>query len=143
MHRQNLTIETRGRGTVEITRAVQQVVERSGVVQGLCHLFVHHTSASLIVCENADPTVRRDLEHFAARLAPDGDPAFVHDSEGPDDMAAHIRSILTLTTLTIPVEGRRCDLGTWQGVYLWEHRTSPHRRRITVTVFGDHQDSTE
>jgi secondary thiamine-phosphate synthase enzyme len=141
MHRQKLTIETRGRGTVEITRQVQQTVERSGIVQGLCHVFVHHTSASLIVCENADPTVRRDLEHFAARLVPDGDPSFVHDSEGPDDMAAHIRSILTLTSLTIPVEDRRCDLGTWQGIFLWEHRTDPHRRRITVTVIGDPQEA--
>ncbi len=105
MFRQHLTIETRGRGTHEITRQFQQVVERSGCARGLCHLFVHHTSASLIVCENADPTVRRDLEQFAARLAPDGDPAFCHDSEGPDDMAAHIRSILTLTSLVIPVEG--------------------------------------
>ena len=135
-HREHLVIETRGRGTHEITRLVQQVVEHSGVVAGLCHVFIHHTSASLIVCENADPTVRRDLERYAARLAPDGDPAYVHDSEGPDDMSAHLRSILTLTSLTIPVEGRRCDLGTWQGVFLWEHRTSPHRRRITVTVTG-------
>jgi secondary thiamine-phosphate synthase enzyme len=134
MYRQQLTIETRGRGTYEITRQVQQIVERSGVVQGLCHLFVHHTSASLIVCENADATVRRDLEQFAAKLVPDGDPSYSHDSEGPDDMPAHIRSILTLTSLTIPVEGRQCDLGTWQGVFLWEHRTDPHRRRITVTV---------
>jgi secondary thiamine-phosphate synthase enzyme len=137
MFRESLSIETRGRGTYEITRQIQQVVERSGVVRGLCSLFIHHTSASLIVCENADPTVRRDLESFAARLAPDGDPAYVHDSEGPDDMPAHIRAILTLTSLTIPVEGRRCDLGTWQGVFLWEHRTSTHRRRITVTVTGD------
>jgi secondary thiamine-phosphate synthase enzyme len=143
MHRQTLTIETRGRGTVEITRQVQQIAERSGVTRGLCHVFVHHTSASLIVCENADPTVRRDLEHFAARLVPDGDPSFIHDAEGPDDMAAHIRSILTLTSLTIPVESRRCDLGTWQGIFLWEHRTDPHRRRITVTVVGDPQDSAD
>jgi len=135
-YRQQLTVETRGRGTQEITRQVQQVVEHSGVVTRLCHVFIHHTSASLIVCENADPTVRRDLESYAARLAPDGDPSYVHDSEGPDDMSAHIRSILTLTSLTIPVEGRRCDLGTWQGVFLWEHRTSPHRRRITVTITG-------
>ena len=123
--------------THEITRQVQQVVERSGVDEGLCHVFIHHTSASLIVCENADPTVRRDLESYAARLAPDGDPSYVHDSEGPDDMSAHIRSILTLTSLTIPVDSGRCDLGTWQGIFLWEHRTSPHRRRITVTVVGD------
>lgn len=141
MHRQSLTIETSGRETVEITRQVQHAVERSGVARGLCHLFVHHTSASLIVCENADPTVRRDLEQYAARLVRDGDPAFIHDAEGPDDMAAHIRSILTLTSLTIPVEGRRCDLGTWQGIFLWEHRTSPHRRRITITVVGDPHDS--
>jgi secondary thiamine-phosphate synthase enzyme len=136
MYRQILTIETRGRGTQEITRQVQQIVERSEIVQGHCHVFVHHTSASLIVCENADPSVRRDLEQFAARLAPDGDPIFRHDAEGPDDMPAHIRSILTLTSLTIPIENRQCDLGTWQGVFLWEHRTSPHRRRITVTVTG-------
>jgi secondary thiamine-phosphate synthase enzyme len=137
MFRHHLTIETRGRGTHEITRQLQQAVERSGYARGLCHVFIHHTSASLIVCENADPTVRRDLEQFAARLAPDGDPAYVHDSEGPDDMSAHLRSILTLTSLVIPVEGGACDLGTWQGVFLWEHRTSPHRRRITITVTGD------
>src|SRR5262249_4588976 len=93
MFHQKLTIDTRGRGTHEITRQVQQAVERSGVDEGLCHVFIHHTSASLIVCENADPTVRRDLESYAARLAPDGDPSYVHDSEGPDDMSAHIRSI--------------------------------------------------
>jgi secondary thiamine-phosphate synthase enzyme len=137
MHRQHLTIETRGRGTHEITYQIQQIVERSGAGRGLCHLFVHHTSASLIVCENADPTVRGDLEQFAARMVPDGDPTFIHDSEGPDDMAAHIRSILTLTSLTIPIENHRCDLGTWQGIFLWEHRTSPHRRRITITVVDD------
>ena len=96
-----------------------------------------HTSASLIVCENADPTVRRDLEVFAARLAPDGDPDFVHDLEGPDDMPAHIRSILTLASISVPVEEGRCELGTWQGLFLWEHRTSPHRRRVTITVLGD------
>ncbi len=137
MYRQRLTIDTRGRGTYEITRQVQQVVERSEVAEGLCHVFIHHTSASLIVCENADPTVRRDLETYAARLAPDGDPSYIHDAEGPDDMAAHLRSILTLTSLTVPVASRQCDLGIWQGIFLWEHRTSPHRRRITITVVGD------
>src|SRR6516165_4922907 len=137
IYREQLMIETRGRGTHEITRALQQTVGRSGIDQGLCYVFIHHTSASLIVCENADPTVRRDLEQFAARLVRDGDPAFVHDSEGPDDMSAHIRSILTLTSISIPVEDGRCDLGTWQGVFVWEHRTSPHRRRVTVTVTGD------
>ncbi len=139
IHREQITVETRGRGTQEITRALQQAVERSGIVRGLCHVFIHHTSASLIVCENADPTVRRDLEQFVADLVPDGDSSFSHDSEGPDDMPAHIRSILTLTSLTIPVESRRCDLGTWQGVFVWEHRTSPHRRRITLTVTGDQE----
>jgi secondary thiamine-phosphate synthase enzyme len=137
MYRQKLTIETRGRGTYELTRQLNEIVVQSEIGQGLCFVFVHHTSASLIVCENADPSVRRDLEQFAARLVPDGDPAFSHDSEGPDDMPAHVRSILTLTSLTIPVEKRRCDLGTWQGVFLWEHRTSAHRRHITVTVTGE------
>ncbi len=137
MYRQHLTMETRGRGTYELTRQLNEIVVRSTIVQGLCSVFVHHTSASIIVCENADPSVRRDLEQFAARLVPDGDPAFSHDSEGPDDMPAHIRSILTLTSLTIPVEEGHCDLGTWQGVFLWEHRTNPHRRRITVTVTGE------
>ena len=137
MYRQHLTLETRGRGTYEVTRQLNEIVAQSEIVQGLCYVFVHHTSASLIVCENADSSVRRDLEEYAARLVPDGDPAFSHDSEGPDDMPAHIRSILTLTSLTIPVENRRCDLGTWQGVFIWEHRTSPHRRHLTVTIIGE------
>ncbi len=141
IYKQQLVIETRRRGTYEITEQVQQVVGRSEVLRGLCSVFIHHTSASLIVCENADPTVRHDLEQYAARLVRDGDPSFVHDSEGPDDMSAHIRSILTLTSLTIPVEDRRCDLGTWQGIFVWEHRTSPHRRRITVTVMGDREQA--
>lgn len=128
---------TRGRGTIEITDQVEKIVEESGVGLGLCHLFVHHTSASLIVCENADATVRRDLERFAARLVPDGDPDFIHTAEGPDDMSAHIRSILTQVSLTIPVDAGRCLLGTWQGVFLWEHRTVLHHRQITVTVVGE------
>jgi secondary thiamine-phosphate synthase enzyme len=140
IHREQLAIETRGRGTYEITPQIHQIVARSKIDFGFCHLFVHHTSASLIVCENADPTVRRDLEHFAVNLAPDGDPSYQHDSEGPDDMPAHIRSVLTLTSLTIPVDQNHCDLGTWQGVFLWEHRASPHRRRITVTVSGEHMN---
>jgi secondary thiamine-phosphate synthase enzyme len=135
-HAESLTLATKGRGTYEITRQVQQVVENAGVEQGLCTIFVHHTSASLIVCENADPSVRRDLEWYFARLVPDGDPIFRHVDEGPDDMPAHIRSILTQTSITIPVARSRCDLGTWQGLYLWEHRTAPHSRRITVTVVG-------
>lgn len=131
-----LNIQTRGRGTIEITRELQGVVRGTGVVQGLCHVFIHHTSASLIVCENAEPEVRRDLERFFGRLVPDGDPDFLHTDEGPDDMPAHVRSILTQTSLMIPVAEGRCDLGTWQGIYLWEHRARPHHRRLTVSVLG-------
>lgn len=134
MHRHAIEIRTRGRGTHDITRELEETVAASGVRDGLCHVFVHHTSAGLILCENADPTVRRDLEAFFARLAPDGDPIFEHDDEGPDDMPAHVRTILTQVSLTLPVAGGRCDLGTWQGVYLWEHRRAPHARRITITV---------
>ncbi|MDX1514696.1 MAG: secondary thiamine-phosphate synthase enzyme YjbQ [Gammaproteobacteria bacterium] len=132
-----LKVSTRGRGSYEITRDVQRAVASSGVRQGLCHVFVHHTSASLMVCENADPAVRKDLETFMSRLAPDGDPMFSHTSEGADDMPAHVRSVLTQTDLNLPVSQGRCDLGTWQGIYLWEHRVAPHTRRLTVTVHGD------
>lgn len=135
-HQTVIEIDTRGRGTVDLTTRVQDAVAAAGVAVGLCNVFIHHTSASLIVCENADPTVRRDLEAFMARLVPDGDPLYRHTAEGPDDMPAHVRSVLTATSLTIPVRGGRCDLGTWQGIYLWEHRTARHRRRVTVTVLG-------
>jgi secondary thiamine-phosphate synthase enzyme len=135
-HAEVLRVHTRGRGTQEITEQVADVVRRSEVERGLCTVFVHHTSASLIICENADPDVRRDLETFAARLVPDGDPMFIHTAEGPDDMSAHVRTVLTQCSLSIPVDGGRADLGTWQGVYLWEHRTSPHSRKVTVTVVG-------
>jgi len=137
MHSQVLNIETAGRGTTEISSDIQRVVAESEVVQGLCNVFIHHTSASLIVCENADPTVRTDLERFASRLAPDGDPLFEHVDEGPDDMPAHVRSILTQTSLALPIAQSRCSLGTWQGVYVWEHRHAPHRRRVTLTVMGN------
>jgi secondary thiamine-phosphate synthase enzyme len=103
----------------------------------MVNVFIAHTSASLTVCENADPTVQRDLEAFMARLVPDGDPLFRHTSEGPDDMPAHVRSVLTDSGLTLPVAGGRCKLGTWQGIYLWEHRNRPHQREVTVTVYGD------
>jgi secondary thiamine-phosphate synthase enzyme len=131
-----LRVKTPGRGTQEITEQVQSIVRRSEIREGLVTVFVHHTSASLIICENADRDVRRDLEAFAARLVPDGDPLFVHTAEGPDDMPAHVRSVFTPVSLSIPVAGGRADLGTWQGVYLWEHRTSPHQRKITITVVG-------
>jgi len=136
-HQTTLTIDTQGRGSYEITPAVERQVAEAGVQTGLCHVFVHHTSASLMLCENADPTVREDLERFMSRIAPDGDPDYRHDDEGPDDMPAHIRSVLTHTGLSIPIAQGRGALGTWQGIYLWEHRHSPHRRRVTVTVQGD------
>ena len=135
-HAESFTVATPGRGTEELTARVQAIVGRADVASGQCTVFVHHTSASIIISENADPAVRSDLEAFAARLAPDGDPLFRHTAEGPDDMPAHVRSVFTSCSLTIPVADGRADLGTWQGVYLWEHRTAPHRRRITVTVVG-------
>lgn len=137
IHQQTLTFQTRGRGTVEITENVERVIADSGVQTGLCNVFIRHTSASLIICENADPSVRADLERFAARLVPDGDPLFDHTMEGPDDMPAHVRSILTQSALTIPVAQGAPSLGTWQGVFLWEHRTHPHRRSLIVTVMGE------
>lgn len=131
-----LDLRTGGRGTIEITSDVRKLVRDSGIVMGLCNLFVHHTSASLILCENADPTVHSDLETFMARLVPDGDPSYAHDMEGPDDMPAHIRSILTQNSLSIPIIRGELALGTWQGAYLWEQRHRGHQRRITVTLQG-------
>lgn len=131
-----LQITTTGRGTRDITDAVARAVADSGVQCGLAHVFVQHTSCSLTITENADPDVRRDLDTVLTRLAPDGDPAYRHDTEGPDDMAAHARSVLTDTALTVPVGGARLLLGTWQGIFLWEHRTSSHRRSVVVTVMG-------
>jgi secondary thiamine-phosphate synthase enzyme len=133
------TIEfhTRGRGTADITEDVARVVAASGIQTGLCCVFLQHTSASLILCENADSDVRRDLETLLSRLVPDGDPAYRHDTEGPDDMAAHGRSILTSNSITVPVGKGRLLLGTWQGLYLWEHRHAPQSRSVIVTVTGD------
>jgi secondary thiamine-phosphate synthase enzyme len=136
-HAESLVVPTTGRGTFDITEEIAAVVGRAEIDRGQCTVFVHHTSASIIVCENADVQVRRDLEAFAARLVPDGDPLFRHVDEGPDDMPAHVRSVLTACSVAIPVAQGRCDLGTWQGVYLWEHRRAPHARRITVTVIGE------
>jgi secondary thiamine-phosphate synthase enzyme len=132
-----IRVDTRGRGTYDFTRDVQDAVRASGIRTGLCHLFIRHTSASMMLCENADPAVRRDLETFMSRQVPDGDPMFTHTAEGPDDMPAHVRSVLTQSDLNIPVRDGRCALGTWQGVYLWEHRTAPHARRVVVTVQGE------
>jgi secondary thiamine-phosphate synthase enzyme len=131
-----LRFETRGRGTRDITHEVAGVVAASGVQCGLVQVLVQHTSCSLTITENADPDVRRDLETVLHRLAPDGDPAYRHHDEGPDDMAAHVRNVLTDTGITVPVGGGRLLLGTWQGIFLWEHRTAAHRRTVVVTVIG-------
>ena len=132
-----LSFTTTRRGTTSITEAIREQVHLSGVTTGLCHVFLQHTSASLILCENADPDVRSDLDHYMTRLVTDGDPIFDHTDEGPDDMSAHIRTILSGHDLTLPVSNGQCALGVWQGVYLWEHRTAGHRRNLTVTVSGE------
>jgi secondary thiamine-phosphate synthase enzyme len=137
VHQQQIRVSTRGRGTFDISRQVDEVIHDSGVKQGICQVFIHHTSASLILCENADPTVRTDLETFMKKTVPDGDSMFRHTDEGPDDMPAHVRTVLTQSSLSIPVDNGRDTLGTWQGIYLWEHRTHPHTRKITVTVMGE------
>ena len=137
IYRGELTVATRGRGTYDITRDVVRIVAASGATEGLATIWIAHTSASLIVCENADPSVRRDLEAFVARLVPDGDRLFTHTAEGDDDMPSHVRTVLTQTSIVVPVANGELVLGTWQGLYLWEHRTSPHERRCTVTVLGD------
>lgn len=137
MQQLEIQIETSGRGTYDLTAQVDRAVRDSGIQIGLCHVFLRHTSASLMLCENADPAVMRDLEAFMSRLTPDGDPLFTHTAEGPDDMPAHVRTVLTHSDLNVPVREGRCDLGTWQGIYLWEHRHASHRRNITVTISGE------
>lgn len=132
-----LTVSTGGRGSLEISDRIQQAVRDSGVRTGMCHVFIRHTSASLMLCENADPAVRRDLETFMARQVPDGDPMFRHTAEGPDDMPAHVRSVLTQSDLNLPIADGRCALGTWQGVYVWEHRHAGHERTLILTITGD------
>jgi secondary thiamine-phosphate synthase enzyme len=132
-----LRVDTPGRGLLEITGRVAGCVAEAGFAAGLLTLFIRHTSASLVVQENADPDVRADLDRFMARLVPDGDTLFRHRDEGPDDMPAHVRSALTTVQLSIPVLGHRLVLGTWQGVYLWEHRLRPHRREVAVHLLGE------
>ena len=134
---QQLTFHTQARSTQNITQEVQNIVGESGIKIGTCHVFVQHTSASLMLCENADPNVRRDLETYMQHIVPDGDPMFLHQDEGPDDMSAHIRTVLTNHDLTMPVSGGQCDLGIWQGLYLWEHRTQRHNRKVILTVIGE------
>ena len=131
-----LTIATRGRGSVEISGEILAIVKNAAVNAGIAHIFIRHTSCGLAITENADPTVRRDLETLLQRWAPDGDPAYRHDQEGDDDMAAHARSLLTGSSVTVPFSAGRLLLGTWQGIYLFEHRRHGHQREIVVTLLG-------
>lgn len=135
VHQELVEVRTRGRGLIDVTARVAEAVERSGVATGLCTVFVQHTSASLVIQENADPAVRRDLERWLEDLAPESR-AWEHDDEGADDMPAHARSAITRTSETIPVSAGRLALGTWQGLYLWEHRRAGHTRRLVVTALG-------
>ena len=132
-----ITIATHGRGLVEFTGEVERLIAAGKFRDGLLTLHLRHTSASLLIQENADPDVRRDLDAFFARLAPDGDPLFIHTAEGEDDMSAHIRTALTAVNLSIPIHHSELALGTWQGIYLWEHRTHPHSRRVTLHFIGE------
>ena len=136
LHQESVQVEPRGPGLHDVTERVRQVVAASGVRTGLCNVCIQHTSASLLVQENADPAVLRDLQRFLSRLAPEGS-GYEHDTEGPDDMPAHIRAALTRTAETLPVSGGDLALGTWQALYLWEHRHAPHRRTLVVTVWGE------
>jgi secondary thiamine-phosphate synthase enzyme len=128
------SVETRGQGLHEITSAVQTEVRKAKLSEGLCTVFVRHTSASLVIQENADPSAKHDLERWIARLVPEGDPFYTHDTEGPDDMPAHIRAALTATSLSIPIANEKLALGTWQGIYLWEHRRRGALRELVLHI---------
>jgi secondary thiamine-phosphate synthase enzyme len=132
-----LAVSTRGRGFYEITDEVASWVRKNRMQNGLLTLHLRHTSASLLIQENADPDVRRDLEEFFSRLVPDGDPVFIHTAEGDDDMPAHVRTALTAVNLSIPITNGELSLGTWQGIYVWEHRHAPHSRKITLHLIGE------
>ena len=129
-----ISIPTSGRGLVDISERVESIVTQATRPEGLCTVFVRHTSASLLIQENADPAVLADLEHWLAKWVVDGDPVFTHRAEGPDDMAAHIRSALTQTSISVPYANHQLMLGTWQGIYLWEHRYAPHTRELAIHV---------
>jgi secondary thiamine-phosphate synthase enzyme len=129
-----LTVETQGQGLHEITALVRDAVRGAKIAEGLCTLFVQHTSASLVIQENADPSAKRDLERWIARLVPEGDPFYTHDAEGPDDMLAHAKAALTATSLSIPIVAEQLALGTWQGIYLWEHRRRGSRRSVVLHI---------
>lgn len=133
----SLQVNTQGRNTYEITHHIESAISQSNIQIGTCHIFIHHTSASLIITENADPDVRSDLETIIQRLSPDNDPEYLHILEGPDDMSAHGRNMLTQTEITLPITQGRSGLGTWQGLYLWEHRTNSFQRRLTITIMGE------
>ena len=135
-YQQTFEIRTRGRGTTEITAEVARSVRAAGVATGIAQVFVQHTSCAVMITENADPAVRRDLETLAGRWAPDADPAYQHDTEGDDDMAAHARSLLAGSSVSVPIGDGELLLGTWQGIYLWEHHTGAQLRRVVVTVLG-------
>lgn len=136
IHQATIAIATRGRALYDVTRQVADVLRPSGIVTGLCHVFVRHTSASLVIQENADPAVLRDLDRWMAELAPEG-ARYEHADEGPDDMPAHLRAAITKTSETLPIRDGRLALGTWQALYLYEHRSAPHRRELIVTAMGD------
>lgn len=129
-------VRTRGRSFVDLGDPLRKALRESGMREGLALVFTRHTSCSLLISENADPQVRADLERFLARLVPDGDPLFRHDAEGPDDMPAHVRAVLTGVSVSLPIRDGAFALGTWQGVYLWEHRSAPHTRKVSVTLVG-------
>ena len=131
-----ISLKAPKRGLLEITSKISEIISLTEITTGLCHIFIHHTSASLTICENADPLVLSDLENFMQRLVVDGDPSFQHIDEGPDDMPSHVRSVLTQSSLTIPVIHKKLALGTWQGIFLWEHRIHPSLRSITITLCG-------
>ena len=134
MEQHQLLVSTSGRGFLEISQELRRLVTEADLEAGLCRVFLHHTSASLVIMENADPTVLDDLERFMFRLVPDGDAIYRHTAEGPDDMPAHVRTALTHTDVSVPIRDGQLDLGTWQGVFVWEHRSRSHRRRMTVTL---------
>jgi secondary thiamine-phosphate synthase enzyme len=133
---ETVTVHTEGQGLTEMTAQVVDIVRGSSISEGLCTVFIQHTSASLVIQENADPSARRDLEYFLNKLVPENDPGFTHTAEGPDDMPSHMKAALTQTALSIPITKGRLVLGTWQGIYLWEHRTAPHHRRVVVSCVG-------
>lgn len=131
---QTIIISTPGRGMINITEQIANLVHEANIAIGLCNLFLQHTSASILICENADQAVQDDLEAFMFRLVPDGDPLFSHVEEGPDDMPSHVRTMLTETSLTVPISNGAIALGRWQGIYLWEHRSRPYERKLVVTI---------